>query len=119
LIAAFTLIASSAQFSLRDRGKPELSDLQWGRRKPGKSDYWTNRSKKLGRREHVFDASDTLILLKAAIEREGSSIAFAERHGVNPSYISHVLTERYRIAHAIINALGLRKVYIAAKKNRR
>jgi hypothetical protein len=89
------------------------------RRKPGKPDYWTNRSKKLGRREHVFDASDTLILLKAAIEREGSSIAFAERHGVNPSYISHVLTGRYPIAHAIINALGLRKVYIAAKKNRR
>ena len=80
------------------------------RRKPGKSGYWTNRSKKLGRRERVFDEDDALILLKAAIEREGSSIPFAENYGVTRSYVSHVLSGRYPIADAIIKALGLRKV---------
>ena len=88
------------------------------RRKPGKPGYWTKRSKKLGRRERVFDEREALILLKAAIEREGSLVAFAERHGVNRTYVSHVLRGRYPIAQAMIKALGLRKVYIATKKNR-
>ena len=48
------------------------------RRKPGKPGFWTNRSKKLGRREHVFDEHEIFILLKAAIERDGSFVAFAE-----------------------------------------
>jgi hypothetical protein len=49
------------------------------RRKPGKAGYWTKRSKNLGRRERVFDEDEAFILLKAAIEREGSLIAFAEQ----------------------------------------
>jgi hypothetical protein len=81
-------------------------------RKSGKPGYWTNRSKKLGRLEHVFDADEAVILLKAAVEREGSSIAFAERYGVHPSYISHVLNGRHPVGDAIIEALGLRKVYV-------
>jgi hypothetical protein len=89
------------------------------RRKPGKPGYWTNRSKKLGRREQVFDEHEALILLKAAIERDGSFVAFAERSGVSRSYISHVLSGRYPLGAAIIKGLGLRKVYVvAAKKNR-
>jgi hypothetical protein len=81
-------------------------------RKPGKPGHWTNRSKKLGRLERVFDKDEAFILLKAAIEREGSSIAFAEHHGVNPTHVSHVLRGRSPIAGAIIKALGLRKVYV-------
>ena len=88
------------------------------RRKPGKAGYWTKRSKNLGRRERVFDEDEAFIFLKAAIEREGSLIAFAEHSGVNHTYVSHVLRGRYPIAGAIIKALGLRKVYIATKKNR-
>ena len=88
------------------------------RRKPGKPGYWTNCSKKLGRREHVFVEHELLILLKAAIERDGSFAAFAERSGVSRSYISHVLSGRHRLGAAIIKGLGLRKVYVAAKKNR-
>jgi hypothetical protein len=88
-------------------------------RKPGKPGYWTRRSKKLGRQDLVFDEDEALILLKAAIEREGSSAAFAEHYGVTRSYISHVLTGRYPVAAAITKALGLRKVYVAAKKSRR
>lgn len=90
-----------------------------GHRKPGKPGYWTKRSEKLGQQERVFDEDEALILLKAAIKREGSSIAFAERYGVNPSYISHVLTGRYPIAHALIKSLGLRKVYVAVTKIQR
>ena len=36
--------------------------------RPEKSGYWTKRSKKLGRRELVFDDDEALILMKAAIE---------------------------------------------------
>jgi hypothetical protein len=88
------------------------------RRKPGKPGYWTNRSKKLGRREQVFDEHEALILLKAAIERDGSFVAVAERSGVSRSYISHVLSGRHPLGAAIIKGLGLRRMYVAAKKNR-
>jgi hypothetical protein len=47
--------------------------------------------KKLGRRGRVFDDDEAFILMKAAIEREGSSFAFAERCGVDRTYISHIL----------------------------
>src|SRR6516225_8795028 len=88
------------------------------RRKPGKPGYWTARSKKLGRRERVFDEDEAFIFLKAAIEREGSLIAFSENYGVDKTYVSHALHGRFPIAGAIIKALGFRKVYIATKKNR-
>jgi hypothetical protein len=88
------------------------------RRKPGKAGYWTNRSENLGRLDRVFDEHEIFILLKAAIERDGSFVAFAERSGVSRSYISHVLSGRYPLGAAIIKGLGFRKVYVAAKKNR-
>ena len=86
--------------------------------RPEKSGYWTKRSKKLGRRERVFDDDEALILLKAAIEREGSASAFADHFGIHRSYVSHVLRGRYPIAAALIKALGLRRVYVESKKNR-
>jgi len=88
---------------------------QW--RKAGKPGYWTNRAKKLGRREHVLDEHEVFILLKAAIERDGSFVAFAERTGVTRSYVSHVLGGRHALGPAMIKGLGLRKVYVAAKKS--
>jgi hypothetical protein len=87
------------------------------RRKPGKPGYWTKRSKKLGRLKRVFNEDEVFIFLKAAIERAGSSIAFAERYGINRTYVSHVLSPRSPIGRPIIKALGLHKVYIAARKN--
>ena len=89
------------------------------RRKPGKPCYWTKRSKKLSRLERVFNEDEVFIFLKAAIERTGRSIAFAERYGINRTYVSHVLSGRSPIARPIIKALGLHKVYIVAKKKRR
>jgi hypothetical protein len=80
-----------------------------------KTGYWNDLSQNLGKQAHVFDDDDALILLKAALEREGSQAAFANRVGVHRSYISMVLNGRQDMSHAnaIVKALGLRKVYIA------
>ena len=80
-----------------------------------KTGYWISLSENLGRRAHVFDDSDALILLKAALEREGSQAAFADRIGVHRSYISKVLNGRHDVSHAnaIVKALRLRRVYVA------
>jgi len=37
-----------------------------------KAGYWLSLSKNLGRQPHVHDDNDALILLKAALEREGT-----------------------------------------------
>jgi hypothetical protein len=80
-----------------------------------KTGYWNDLSQNLGKQAHVFDDDDALILLKAALEREGSQAAFANRVGVHRSYISMVLNGRQDMSHAnaIVRALGLRRVYIA------
>jgi hypothetical protein len=79
-----------------------------------KTGYWNGVSKNLGRRARIFDDNDALILLKAALEREGSQAAFADRHGVHRTYISKVLNGRHvSHANAIVKALGLRRVYVA------
>ena len=80
-----------------------------------KTGYWNDLSQNLGKQAHVFDDDDALILLKAALEREGSQAAFANRVGMHRSYISMVLNGRQDMSHAnaIVKALGLRKVYIA------
>ena len=36
----------------------------------------------LGHHAFVFDEDDVVRLLRAAVEREGSQVAFAKRHGV-------------------------------------
>jgi len=78
-----------------------------------KTGYWTSLC--LGRTAHVLDDNDALILLKAALERDGSHAAFANRHGVHRTYISKVLNGRHPVGHAnaIVKALGLRRVYVA------
>jgi len=77
--------------------------------------YWSNLSESLGRPAHVLDDNDALILLKAALERDGSHAAFANRHGVHRTYISKVLNGGHPVGHAnaIVKALGLRRVYVA------
>jgi hypothetical protein len=47
------------------------------RRKPGKPGYWTNRSKKLGRLERVFNENGVFIFLKAELNVRDSVIAEA------------------------------------------
>jgi hypothetical protein len=43
----------------------------------------------LGSRMLVLDDKDIVLLLKAAIEQEGSISAFAKRHGIQRPYLSH------------------------------
>ncbi len=66
----------------------------------------------LGRNALVFDEDDVVHLLRAAVEREGSQIAFADRYGVDRAYISTVLNGRRRVSGSLAKALGLRRVYV-------
>ena len=77
-----------------------------------KSRYWARRSKKFGRRAHVFNDKEALVLLKAAVENEGSQAAFADRHGIHRSYISMILNGRHPVTDGVAKALSLSKVYV-------
>jgi hypothetical protein len=66
----------------------------------------------LGRNALVLDEDDVVHLLRAAVEREGSQIAFADRYGVDRACISTVLNGRRRVSGSLVKALGLRKAYV-------
>lgn len=48
-------------------------------------------SSNVGSHALILDDNDVILLLKAAIEREGSISAFAKRHGLERSFLSNVL----------------------------
>jgi hypothetical protein len=68
-------------------------------------------SSDLGRKAFVFDEDEVVNLLRAAVDRQGSQIAFADHYGVDRANVSAVLNGRRRITGSLIKALGLRKVY--------
>ena len=70
----------------------------------------------LGRKALVFDDDDVVHLLRAAIEREGSQMAFAKRYGVNRTYLNMVLNGKRHLSGRLVKALGLRKVYVAERE---
>jgi hypothetical protein len=72
----------------------------------------TAQSSNLGRNAFVLDEDDVVRLLRIAVEREGSQIAFADHYGVDRAIISAVLNGRRRIGGSLVKALGLRKVYL-------
>ncbi len=65
----------------------------------------------LGSVELVFDDDDVVQLLRTAIEREGSQIAFAKHHGINRTYLNMVLSGKRPVGDGIAETLGLHKVY--------
>jgi hypothetical protein len=69
----------------------------------------------LGRSAHVFDEDEVIQLLRAAVEHEGGQRAFANRHGLDRTYVNMVLNgrARIRIRDHLTKALGLRRVYAA------
>jgi hypothetical protein len=67
----------------------------------------------LGSTAPVFSDDEVLLLLRAAIEREGGQVAFAKRYGVDRVYLNMVLSGRRPVGSAIAKALGLRKAYVA------
>jgi DNA-binding phage protein len=70
-------------------------------------------SSSLGSRALIFDDDEVVQLLRAAVEREGSQVAFARRHGIDRTYLNQVLKGKRRATEAVVKALGLRKVYTA------
>jgi len=86
----------------------------------GKSVEWTAGRKRraiapsndLGRNAFVFEEDDVVHLLRAAVDHEGSQIAFADHYGVDRANVSAVLNGRRRINGSLVKALGLRKVYV-------
>jgi DNA-binding phage protein len=59
----------------------------------------------------IFDDGEVIQLLRAAVEREGNQGAFAKRHGIARSYLNQILNGKRGPPRAVLDALGLRKVY--------
>jgi hypothetical protein len=60
----------------------------------------------------VLNDDDVVDLLKAAVRREGSQAAFAQRYDVNRSELNSILNGRRRISASLAKALGLRRVWV-------
>jgi plasmid maintenance system antidote protein VapI len=63
---------------------------------------------------HVLDEEEVIELLRAAVDREGSQVAFAKRHGVDRVQVNRLLKgKKTNVTNAIARALKLRKVFIS------
>ena len=67
----------------------------------------------LGRNGRVFNDDEVLILLRAAVEREGNQVAFARHHGLQRASLNMILNGKRPVSEKVIKALGLRRVYAA------
>jgi hypothetical protein len=67
----------------------------------------------LGSTAPVFSDDEVLLLLRAAIEREGGQAAFAKRYGLDCAYLNMVLNGGRPVGSTVAKALGLRKAYVA------
>jgi DNA-binding phage protein len=59
----------------------------------------------------ILDDKDIVLLLKAAIEKEGSISAFAKRHGLERGQLNNTLNGKRPVSGTLVKALGLQKVY--------
>jgi len=66
---------------------------------------------KLGSRSLIFNDDEVVHLLRAAVEREGSQVAFAKRYGIERTNLNQMLNRKKGVSRAVLKALGLRKVY--------
>jgi hypothetical protein len=62
----------------------------------------------------TFDHDEVVELLRSAIERKGSQIAYAKRHRLNRSYLNQILNGKRQVSAPFLKALGLRNVYAKA-----
>jgi hypothetical protein len=53
----------------------------------------------------------TFQLLRAAVEREGSQVTYARRHGLERSQLNQILAGKRPVSASVVKALGLQKVY--------
>jgi DNA-binding phage protein len=70
-------------------------------------------SSNLGSHALIFDDDEVVQLLRAAVEREGSQVAYARRHGLERSQVNQTLTGKRPVSASVVKALGLQKVYTA------
>lgn len=82
-----------------------------------KTGSWITRFSNLSRQALVFEDDEVAVLLKAAIEDEGSQLTFAQRHGINRPCLNMALNGKRSLSRAVTEALGLRKVYIAETRS--
>jgi len=66
----------------------------------------------LGTSARVFDDNDVRQVLRAAVEREGTQVAFAKRHRLDRTHLNQVLKGKSRISRSVLKCLGLRKAYV-------
>ena len=67
----------------------------------------------LGHHALVLNEDDVVCLLRDAVEREGSQVAFSKRHGVDRVLVNGILNGKRPVSGPIAKALGLRRVYVA------
>jgi glucokinase len=72
----------------------------------------------LGRCALVFDEDDVVRMLRAAVECEGGQSAFAKHHDLDRVLINMILNGKRPVSGSVAKALGLRKVYVAAGKQK-
>jgi hypothetical protein len=65
----------------------------------------------LGTQARVFNDNEVRQLLRAAVARAGTQVAFAERHGLDRTHLNQVLKGRSRISRSVLKCLGLYKAY--------
>ena len=73
--------------------------------------------RKLARQALVLEHDDLVVLLRAAVEREGNQTAFARRHGIERTALNRVLKGRRRVTPFHAKVLGLRTVYVTTDQN--
>ena len=76
----------------------------------------------LGISARVFNENEVRQLLRAAVERAGTQVAFAKRYGIDRTHLNQVLKGKSRVSGSVLKCLGLRKSYTidqAAKPGQR
>jgi hypothetical protein len=67
----------------------------------------------LGKHARIFEQEEVLLLLRQAVELEGSQLAFSKRHPVDRAHLNFVLHGKRGLSEKFLKLLGLRKVYTA------
>jgi hypothetical protein len=73
-----------------------------------------SRASNMGTYALIFNQGEVVRLLKAAVEREGSQLAYAKHHGVDRAHLNQILNGKKHIGPSFLKALGLRNVYAKA-----
>jgi hypothetical protein len=71
----------------------------------------TRASGNIGTYALTFDHDEVVHLLRAAVEREGSQLAYAKGHGLDRSHLNQILNGKKHAGPTFLKALGLRNVY--------